>query len=135
MKISIKDSLTIEEIKDQFSKKFPYLKIEFFTKPHKKFTGSKKENMIPTDVTIGESRSVHSIGELIIDEHTKVAHLEKEMLEKFGLFAQVFRRSGKVWIETTVTDDWTLEKQNTEAESFIKDIRENEDAYNREHLS
>jgi len=135
MKISIKDSLTIEEIKDQFSKKFPYLKIEFFTKPHKKFTGSKKENMIPTDVTIGVSRSVHSTGELTIDEHTKVAHLEKEMLEKFGLFVQVFRRSGKVWIETTVTDDWTLGKQNTEAESFIKDIRENEDAYNRELLS
>lgn len=90
--------------------------------------------MIPTDTTIGASRSVHSSGELAIDENTKVAHLEKEMLEKFGLFVQVFRRSGKVWIETTVTDDWTLGKQNSEAESFIKDILENEDAYNRDQL-
>ncbi len=90
MKILIKDTLTIEEIKEQFSKKFPYLKIEFFTQPHKKFTGSKKENMIPVSATIGESRSVHSIGDLTIDENTKVAHLEKEMMDKFGLFVQVF---------------------------------------------
>ncbi|MBK9270429.1 MAG: hypothetical protein IPM48_02440 [Saprospiraceae bacterium] len=135
MKIIIKDDLSIAEIQKQFSEIFPYLKIEFFTKPHKKFTGSKRENMIPANTTIADCRTIQSEGALTFGEETKVAQLEKDMMDKFGLYVQVFRRSGNVWIETTVTDDWTLGKQNSEAESFIRDIRENEDAYNREHLS
>jgi hypothetical protein len=26
----------------------------------------------------------------------------------------VFRKSGKTWLETSVTDDWTLKRQNEE---------------------
>ena len=32
--------------------------------------------------------------------------------EKLKLSAQVFRKSGKIWLETTFTDSWTLKKQN-----------------------
>jgi hypothetical protein len=134
MKITIKDDQTIREIQENFSNLFPYLKIEFFTKPHKKFSGSRKENIIDPSVNIGDCRSVHGSGALHITADTKVSNLEKELMENFGLFAQVFRKSGKVWIETTVTDDWTLAKQNAEAESFIRDIQENEESYNREHI-
>jgi hypothetical protein len=31
---------------------------------------------------------------------------------------QVFRKSGKVWLETTVTDGWTLEEQNLQGEAL-----------------
>ncbi len=134
MKITIKDDQTIREIQENFSNLFPYLKIEFFTKPHKKFSGSRKENIIDPEKNIGSCRSVHGSGALQITAETKVSNLEKELMEHFGLFAQVFRKSGKVWIETTVTDDWTLAKQNAEAESFIRDIQENEESYNREHI-
>jgi hypothetical protein len=30
------------------------------------------------------------------------------------LSVQVFRKSGKSWLETTFTDGWTLKKQNQE---------------------
>lgn len=44
MKILIKDTLTIEEIKEKFTHKFPYLKIEFFNKPHKNLPDPKRKH-------------------------------------------------------------------------------------------
>lgn len=134
MKLVIKDNLTIREIQENFSFMFPFLKIEFFTQPHKKFTGSRKEYMIEANKSIAECRTKHTAGALEITEETKVARLESELMEKYGLYSQVFRKSGNVWIETTVTDEWTLGKQNSEAESFYKDTKLNEETYNREFL-
>ena len=41
-----------------------------------------------------------------------VGQLEKAFRERFGLNMQVSRKSGPVWLETTVTDKWTLRQQN-----------------------
>ena len=41
-----------------------------------------------------------------------VAEFEKRFQVEFGLNAQVFRKSGKVWLETTITDNLTLQSQN-----------------------
>lgn len=123
MKISISDSFTIKEIQDKFSKKYPYLKLEFFSKSHRIHTGTRKEFIISTDTKLEDCRSQHHVGTLDIFPKTTVAELEKQFQDIFGLFIQVFRKSGDVWIETTVTDDWTLEKQNTEAESFFNDMQ------------
>ena len=38
--------------------------------------------------------------------------------EVYGLGVQVFRKSGNVWLETTVTDSWTLKEQNDQGESL-----------------
>jgi hypothetical protein len=35
-----------------------------------------------------------------------------------GLYVQVFRKSGKVWLETTATDNWSLYKQNEEGQEL-----------------
>ncbi len=123
MKISISDSLTIKDIQDIFSQKYPYLKIEFFSKSHRIHAGSRKEFIISPETKIKDCRSQHHTGTLDIFPQTTVAELEMNFQEIFGLFIQVFRKSGDVWIETTVTDDWTLEKQNTEAESFFNDVQ------------
>ncbi|MBK9961781.1 MAG: hypothetical protein IPP06_10775 [Saprospiraceae bacterium] len=85
--------------------------------------------MVDSNTLIKNCRSVHGEGEIEIFPSTKVSTLENKFREVFGLHVQVFRKSGNVWIETTVTDDWTLEKQNNEAESFIKDIQGHEESY------
>ena len=38
--------------------------------------------------------------------------LEKIFKDQFGLAVQVFRKSGNLWLETTMTDNWTLQQQN-----------------------
>ena len=41
-----------------------------------------------------------------------VTDFENALMDQFGLSAQVFRRSGNIWLETTITDYWTLKQQN-----------------------
>lgn len=122
MTITIHDQLSIDELQQQFNSKYPYLKLECFTKPHGIHSGSRKENMIPSDTLVKDCRSKHKDGQLEINPDHTVAQIEKSFQDIFGLYVQVFRKSGNVWIETTVTDDWTLEKQNSEAELFHKDM-------------
>jgi hypothetical protein len=43
-----------------------------------------------------------------------VSELEKQFNDKLQLSAQVFRKAGKSWLETTFTDGWSLRKQNLE---------------------
>lgn len=124
MKIVINDALSIREIQELFSARYPFLKIEFFSKEHSKHSGSKKELMIPANQILKDCRSIHNKGNLEIHPSTTVMDLEQEFQNTFGLSTQVFRKSGDVWIETTVTDDWTLAKQNEEAESFYNAVQE-----------
>ena len=50
----------------------------------------------------------------MVTQNETVSTLENELWKNFGLSAQVFRKSGNLWIETSLTDSWTLEQQNRE---------------------
>lgn len=68
--------------------------------------------MIVNNPTVSELTSIHNEFAVAFTDQTTVQALEKQMEESFGLHVQVFRRSGNIWLETTVTDEWTLEFQN-----------------------
>lgn len=108
----ITDKKNIREIQKEFNDKFPYLKIEFYTGKHKRGEGSPVVERLNPDQSIGAIRKVHTDGDLSIDGDLKVSHFEKMFLEKYGLNVQVFRKSGNLWMQTTTTDDWTLNEQN-----------------------
>lgn len=118
MKIKITDKRKIIAIQQDFSKLFPYLKIEFFSKPHKVSGASSKKIMKHPEKTLGECRTVHSDGDIIITPQMTVAELEQNFMNIYGLSVQVFRKSGNAWLETTVTDSWTLENQNQQGRSL-----------------
>ncbi len=120
MKITINDNRKISVLQEEFNTAFPYLKIEFFSKPHEVSKGSTKQYLNPNSKTLGECRTIHNKGEMIIYPQTTVAELEQEFRKLYGLGVQVFRKSGKVWLETTVTDGWTLEEQNSQGEALSK---------------
>ena len=67
---------------------------------------------------IGELRNKHINGTLSISPTMTVSDLEQNFQDQFGLAVQVFRRSGNAWLETTVTDSWTLDKQNKQGEAL-----------------
>lgn len=112
MKLKITDRRTIKEIQDEFNALFPWLMLEFFTKPHGEGRPSPKKQMISGSNTIEELRTVHTNGSISIDPSMTVSSLEQEFSNVYGLSVQVFRHSGNSWLETTTTDSWTLEKQN-----------------------
>ncbi len=109
--IKIDKPVKVSEIKKVFNNQFPYLKIEFFKKKHKELQGSLKKDVIVDDFSITAPNGANDI---IISEDMLVSEFENQFAEKLKLSAQVFRKSGGSWLETTFTDSWTLKKQNDE---------------------
>jgi len=122
MKITINDKRKIFAIQEEFNSVFPFLRIEFFSKPHKPGGGSSKKLLKQSSKTLGECRTIHNTGKISISEEMTVTELEQRFSDVYGLGVQVFRKSGNVWLETTVTDGWTLKEQNDQGEALSKVI-------------
>lgn len=112
MKILINDYRKIYSIQKEFAAMFPWLKLEFFSKPHKIGGASSKKRVESPSQTLGETRTIHDSGTITVTPLMTVADLEQAFRDVYGLTVQVFRKSGNTWLETTTTDNWTLEKQN-----------------------
>lgn len=110
---------SLQEVKDQFQNGFKNLKLEFFHKNHEVGEGNDKKDLIEElNLKVSDFSSLKEDFQLSIDGHKKVSTLESDFAE-IGINAQVFRKSGDVWLLTTTTDDWTLAKQNNEGESIL----------------
>ncbi len=118
MTITINDHRKIHAIQEEFTSVFPFLKLEFFSKPHTQGGASPKKLMKNSSHTLGECRTIHNNGNISITPQMTVNDLEQRFSDVYGLSVQVFRKSGSSWLETTVTDAWTLEEQNQQGESL-----------------
>ncbi len=113
MTLQLRPDMSIAELQKQFALLFPYLKIIFFTVPHKE-GGSvwSKFQVFDTQKKIGD---VSHFEEVIIYELSPIlttGAFEQDWQERFGLFIQVFRQSKDVWLATSSSDSWTLIQQN-----------------------
>ena len=109
--IKINEATKVSDLKKMFNSQFPFLKIEFFKRSHKKLQGSLKKNIISEDFTI---KSIDHDNVITYNDDMSVADLEKQFFDNFKLSVQIFRKSGRTWLETTFTDNWSLKKQNQE---------------------
>ena len=133
MKIHIHNNTTIADVQRQFGDKFPYLKLEFFSKLHKSGQASHLKFRLPADRSLGEIRKTHVEGELEIHPDMRVSELEQLFGTHYDLGVQVFRKSGNTWLETILTDSWTLREQNTEGEFLsTRNKPEPRDYYNED---
>lgn len=112
MKLQIIRTRPIGELQQEFSKEFPFLKIEFlrFSQP----SGGKyrSPSNLPSTLRVGYCQGKIAEGDMIITGDTKVSDLENNFRKDFYLNVQVFRKSGSIWLQTTMTDKWTLKQQN-----------------------
>lgn len=115
MEISITSNTSLGSIKSAFSTHWPHLKLVFFSKPHSEHRGTSAKFMIDDDnLSVGDiqpayegSTSITVFGGLTVWEF-------EQMFEKdLGLHVHVFRRSGDIWLESTVSDDLTLAQQES----------------------
>ena len=118
MKIAINDHRKIFAIQEEFNSVFPYLKLEFFSKPHQSQGATEKQFIKHPSKLLGECRTVNNDGYITITPHMTVDSLEQNFRDIYGLGVQVFRKSGNLWLETIDTDGLTLEEQNTIGEEF-----------------
>ncbi len=115
MTIRINNRLKLIDIQKGFSKQYPYLKLEFFSKPYK------EGELTPGKYQIDNETHISDIALKKLSQHITflpdetVSETERKLREDLGLFAQVFRKSGHVWVQTTSTSHWTLQHQNEHA--------------------
>ncbi|MCZ2101080.1 MAG: hypothetical protein LC107_06035 [Chitinophagales bacterium] len=119
--MKIAPSLSVKDIKEQFNAHFPYLKIEFYNYEHEKHEGSSVDKQIKESMLLSDINSEIFEGVIDIDSEMTAADFEALMREKFGLNVQVFRKSKSLWLQTSSTDSWTLEKQNGKGERSTLD--------------
>ncbi len=118
MKLKITSEQTLGQVKEAFHQLVPFMKIEFFHHSHAQGEGSPKTDMIEGNVQIADLIKGHDHGTIEFDQSTLVYELEAKLQDYFGLNVQIFRKSGKLWLESTVSDNWTLEKVKQESEEF-----------------
>ena len=112
MHLTIEGTKSIQEVQQEFNAAFPFLKIEFFKPMFGRNMSTSANNKLQHSTTIKEARRLQHDGLMEIDDVMKVADLEQAFKDQFGLNVQVFRKSGNIWLETTMTDSWTLKQQN-----------------------
>ena len=118
MELQITDKITISELQKQFSWEFPYLKIEFFDTPHSATNRLSKSHLYPASRILGGCRKIHKDGIISFTPNDTVEKLEQIFWEEFGLSVQIFRKSGNLWIETSLSNSWTLKLQNEEGRAL-----------------
>ncbi len=112
--LHISNERKIVELQREFNSYFPYLKIEFFKVAHKIGEGTPKMTVFSEGRLIADCRILKNEGDIFIHDGLLVSNFEIEFFEKYGLSVQVFRKVGKVWLETSATDNWSLKAQNKE---------------------
>lgn len=113
MYLEINGERLISDIQQDFGAVYPFLKIEFFR------NGKIRRDRYPVNKLIPATQPVKAAwhykqekGQLTLSDGMTVTDFENALMDQFGLSAQVFRRSGNIWLETTITDYWTLKQQN-----------------------
>lgn len=126
MELVINETKTVGEIQKAFNKRFPYLKISFFKKPHAAGEASPLSEMHHVDELIKDIRHKDKNGIISIDGDMQVNQLEMLFQEVFGLSVQIFRKSGENWLQTTTTDSWTLNQQNIKGKEMSAPVQPEE---------
>lgn len=110
--MKIYNSKPLKDLQEEFNKRFPYLKIEFFKTPHEEGLRSQEEDRLDPNLSIGAVREKSNVGFMSMDGKMQVGFFEKTFEDSFGLNVQVYRKSHGKWLQTWVSDVWTLEEQN-----------------------
>ena len=104
--LKVRGDRLVGELQEDFNSAFPFLKIEFYKK-----SGNVVRHSIGKSVTLAKAGLVRE-DTLTIDDTMSVGELEQIFRDQFGVYVQVSRKSGSLWLETTMTDKWTLKQQN-----------------------
>jgi hypothetical protein len=106
MELCIEKGKPIRDVQKEFNELYPFLKIELIEK------GQPAAKVVSGINFTGNCKHVDVSGT------RTVAELEGDFRNFFNLPIQVFRKAGSLWIETSLTHDWSLEQQNREGELF-----------------
>jgi len=123
MNLRIAPNRLVSDLQKDFNNAFPFLKLEFFRNRNQQLPAFTFQQIIPHSNRIAEGQTAITDGDIEVNPDMKVKDLEKIFKDQFSLAVQVFRRSGNLWLETTMTDEWTLEQQNEHGREISTDSK------------
>ena len=121
MILDIASHKSINDIQLDFNRQYPYLKVEFYRGNVSSTVVVKREHL-QSSLVIKKAGLIRN-GTIEINDFMKVGELEKIFSVEFGLSAQVSRKSGILWLETTMTDNWTLKQQNDHGKELSEPVK------------
>lgn len=112
MKLQIDKDTKVSDVQKKFAEVYPYLKIEFYKRPHSNTELSPVKDRLSPNETISKVSIYKGKKSIDINQQRTVADLEAAVEKKLGIGMQVARRMGNIWIETSLSDSRTLGMQN-----------------------
>lgn len=108
LSMKVEKGNTVKSIQEAFNNTYPFLKIEFLRK------ATRKEIMDGSEIIHLPTKETNV--DIDVNSKQTVKDLEVQFRTKANMNIKLFRKFCNVWIETSLTDDWTLEQQNNEGE-------------------
>ncbi|MGK2861151.1 MAG: hypothetical protein ACSLE0_04420 [Chitinophagaceae bacterium] len=110
MLIEVSKNKTIAELQSDFRRFYPFLRLDFYNNTNGKL-GTFLNQKLNGTMFLDRAGNKREGGIQLMDSMT-IEALEKTFQNRFGMLVQVSRKSGTVWLQTTMTDSWTLKQQN-----------------------
>lgn len=95
--IEINDHRKAYTVRELFSSLFTNLKLEFYAKPHTSDGPHSDKIVTNSRLTIGDCRTVDYNGMLMIDPEMSTSEFKDNLLQTFGLKAEIYHWSGVSW--------------------------------------
>ncbi len=113
MNIEVTDNTIVKQIQDDFNKVYPFLWIDFLYHPVTENVQYKPAKIKP-ETMLNHLGSFKGSKKINIDGNNTVSQLENNFWITLKVITKVLRKSGKVWVGTSYTGNWTLDNQNFE---------------------
>jgi hypothetical protein len=114
-KIEITNNRTLQEIQDEFNEYFPHLKIKFY-QIDRFYPGSFSDLFVESsDEKLLAFRLKNHSGYLYLNDESTVQKLKQNILDYFGLKAEIFQITDyNVWSENPISNSQLLREINFE---------------------
>jgi len=123
--LQIEKGSTLKNVQKQFNNYYPFLKIEFFKKIPVDQPIYKAEIFSTVDLAKYIDGAANKVVHIDVSRKRTVTEVEKDFEKLLGISAHVYRKSGNVWVETTLTNDWPLGEQNEEGRLISSHFTDN----------
>ena len=114
MEILINNDRLLMDIQGEFSRRYPFLKLEFLEKD--KLAKTPKTSRIDPRTSLKKLNKTGSSQKIDINNRRTVSEISTDFANSLDVIVQVYRKSGNVWNVISITDGWTLESQNSAGE-------------------
>lgn len=125
MEIKIREILMnndsiLGDIQNAFSKRYPFLKIDFLeTDKSAKKLQSRKIDPATSLKKLANGTIVRRID---INDRRTITEISHDFEHTLGVIVQVSRKCGSVWNVISITEGWTLQSQNSAGEFITSEM-------------